>query len=246
MKHQFNDGGRKEAGRKGSTGDCVCRAIAIVTGIPYEEVYRKLAEGTAAQRKSKRTPKKARTASAGINVGRKWFKEYMKSLGFIWVPTMTVGSGCKVHLREDELPKGRLVVHVSKHSTAVIDGVIHDTYDPSREGTRCVYGYYIFAKEGDQVCPNCKGSGKWDCVATIIDKAGPRLAPAVRMNCFTCEGLGKVDPIEQERKKKEADDFWCSCGNPSGEVDSFDDGEGEMCFKHHYCCRDCGKVYQVG
>jgi hypothetical protein len=25
----------------------------------------------------------------------------------------------------------------------VIDGVIHDTFDPSRGGTRCVYGYWI-------------------------------------------------------------------------------------------------------
>jgi len=25
---------------------------------------------------------------------------------------------------------------------AVIDGVINDTYDCSREGTRCVYGYW--------------------------------------------------------------------------------------------------------
>jgi hypothetical protein len=24
----------------------------------------------------------------------------------------------------------------------VIDGVIHDTHDCSRNGTRCVYGYY--------------------------------------------------------------------------------------------------------
>jgi len=29
-----------------------------------------------------------------------------------------------------------------KHTTAVIDGIIHDTYDPSRAGTRCVYGYF--------------------------------------------------------------------------------------------------------
>jgi hypothetical protein len=32
---------------------------------------------------------------------------------------------------------------VSKHYCAVIDGVIHDTSDPSRDGTRCVYGYWI-------------------------------------------------------------------------------------------------------
>ena len=28
--------------------------------------------------------------------------------------------------------------------TAVIDGVINDTYDPSRGGKRCVYGYWVF------------------------------------------------------------------------------------------------------
>ncbi len=37
---------------------------------------------------------------------------------------------------------GRLIVSVSKHMTAVIDGVIHDTHNPSRDGTRCVYGYW--------------------------------------------------------------------------------------------------------
>ena len=55
---------------------------------------------------------------------------------------MAIGSGCKVHLRADELPSGRLIVSVSKHLTAVIDGVIHDNHDPSRDGTRCVYGYF--------------------------------------------------------------------------------------------------------
>ena len=47
---------------------------------------------------------------------------------------MKVGQGCKVHLREDELPSGRIIVSVSKHLTAVIDGGCHDTYDPSRDG----------------------------------------------------------------------------------------------------------------
>jgi hypothetical protein len=66
----------------------------------------------------------------------------MKQLGWMWTPTMQIGSGCTVHLRADELPPGRLVVSVSKHLTAVIDGVIHDTHDCSRRGTRCVYGYW--------------------------------------------------------------------------------------------------------
>jgi hypothetical protein len=59
---------------------------------------------------------------------------------------MAIGQGCKVHLRATELPAGRLIVQVSKHLVAVIDGVIRDTSDPSRGGKRCVYGYY--SREG--------------------------------------------------------------------------------------------------
>jgi hypothetical protein len=140
-KFVYNDGGRTKAGYKGDAGDCVCRAIAIVTGRPYEEIYAKLATETGRQRAGKRGK---RTASArnGINTKRKWFDDYMQSLGLVWVSCMSIGSGCQVHLRSDELPSGRLLVSVSRHMTAVIDGVIHDTHDPSRNGMRCVYGYY--------------------------------------------------------------------------------------------------------
>ena len=143
----YNDGGREAAGYKGDAGDCVCRSIAIAAQLPYQKVYDRLAEGNATQRKSKHdSGKRSRTARNGISTTRKWFKDYMISLGFTWVATMHIGSGCKVHLRKNELPSGRLVVQVSKHSTAVIDGVIHDTYDPSRDGTRCVYGYWVKEK----------------------------------------------------------------------------------------------------
>jgi len=147
LDYQYNDGGRQIAGRKGDTGDCVARSISIAANLPYQQVYDVLADGNATQRKSKHhTSKDAkRTASRGINVRRKWFKDYMQSLGFKWVPTMAIGSGCKVHLRKDELPMGRLVVAVSKHYTSIIDGVINDTYDPSRQATRCVYGYWRLA-----------------------------------------------------------------------------------------------------
>lgn len=149
QRFQYNDGGRSAAGYKGDTGDCVTRAICNASGLPYQEVYDVLANGNATQRKSKRqrggrfSNKGQRTAAKGIYTGRKWFKEYMKSIGFRWVPTMLVGQGCKVHLRGDELPAGRLVVAVSKHYTAMIDGIIIDTYSPDRNGTRCVYGYWI-------------------------------------------------------------------------------------------------------
>ena len=138
----FNDGGRAEAGYKGQTGDCVCRSICIVTGKSYDEVYQALAEGNFTQRKSKHSKKGKRTAANGINTKRKWFNEYMVSLGFKWVPTMFVGVGCKMHLKKEELPTGKIICKVSKYFVAVVDGVINDIYDCSREGTRCVYGYY--------------------------------------------------------------------------------------------------------
>lgn len=129
----FNDGGRAAAGFKGSADDCVCRSVAIVTGLPYREVYDVLARGTGAQRRTSRTGKRAASARNGINTKRKWFKDYAASLGLVWVPTMRIGEGCKVHLCAEELPAGRLVVAVSRHYTAMIDGVIHDTFDPRRE-----------------------------------------------------------------------------------------------------------------
>ena len=143
-----NDGGREAAGRAKS-GDCVCRAIAVATRKPYMEIYTRLAEGNAKQRITKRTARTGRgkkTARNGIHTSRKWFKDYMAELGFVWTPTMGIGTGCCVHLKRGELPAGRLVVAVSNHYTAVIDGVIHDTYDPSRGGTRCVYGYWELAQ----------------------------------------------------------------------------------------------------
>jgi len=142
MTYQYNDGGRKAAGFKGTTGDCVARAVAIASGLPYSEVYAILAEGTGSQRAGK-AGKRSASARNGINVSRKWFKDYMTSIGFVWVPTMGIGTGCKVHLNADELPKGRLIVSVSKHYTALIDGVINDLYNPDRGGKRCVYGYWI-------------------------------------------------------------------------------------------------------
>jgi hypothetical protein len=140
----LDDGGRAAAGFKGNAGDCVCRAVAIASGRPYAEIYAALAGGTGAQRAGKRG-KRSASARNGINVGRKWFKDYMRGIGFSWTPTMQIGSGCTTHLREGEAPRyGRHVAMVSKHATALVDGVIRDTHDPSRGGTRCVYGYWTF------------------------------------------------------------------------------------------------------
>jgi hypothetical protein len=147
MEHfKYNDGGRSTY-FKGSGGDCVTRAIAIAMQKDYKEVYDILAEGNQNQRKGKYEKKSKagkKTALNGISTTRKWFKDQMKEWGFEWIPTMQIGQGCKVHLKADELPRGRIICSLSRHYAAVIDGVINDTHDCSRSGTRCVYGYWKY------------------------------------------------------------------------------------------------------
>jgi hypothetical protein len=135
----IDDGGRAAAGFKGSADDCVARAVAIATGKPYAEVYNELNALGAAERRIKTRRGKS---SARTGVYKPTTRRYLASLGWKWHPTMQVGQGTKVHLRDGELPSGRLIVQVSRHVVAVIDGVMHDTHNPSRNGQRAVYGYY--------------------------------------------------------------------------------------------------------
>lgn len=140
----YDDGGRAAAGFKGNTGDCGVRAIAIATGQPYLTVYNLVNELC----KNEVLPKGAKRGSnARTGLHKGIMHQYMESLGWHWIPTMKFGQGCKVHVRSGELPtKGSLVLNLSRHFAAVVDGVLRDTYDSSRGGTRCVYGYWI--KEG--------------------------------------------------------------------------------------------------
>ena len=144
---QLNDGGREKAGFKGGVGDCVVRSIAIAAKLPYLQVYEDLRSANQhyAELKNDRLARRLNNKGSSPRNGnhRNVFHDYILGLGFEWVPTMKVGAGCRVHLRPNELPDGTLIVKVSKHLTAIVDGVIQDTHNPSRGGNRCVYGYYI-------------------------------------------------------------------------------------------------------
>lgn len=219
-KFQVNDGGRAAAGYKGKAGDCVCRAVAIASGRPYQEIYDRLAKGNAAQRKGKRSrPSKGdgqETADHGIIVRRKWFKDYMVELGATWVPTMKIGSGCQVHLRSDELPAGRLVVAVSRHYTTVINGVINDTYDCSREGTRCVYGYWMFPATGGQVASVPPVRSAVQPAKRSRKVAAPSKATADRPRKATPARQAATlinDPCEKLMITLLGDPFWGRSGN---------------------------------
>lgn len=127
-----DDGGRAAAGFKGHCGDCVTRSIAIVTGRPYQEVYDALKVLAKGER-----PRRGKRSSIRDGVRRNTVRRYLQSLGYRFTPTMGIGTGCRVHLHDGELPSGRLIVSLSGHFTAVIDGVIRDTFNPQRE-THCI------------------------------------------------------------------------------------------------------------
>jgi len=138
----ISDGGRSKY-FKGEAGDCVTRAICNATGKDYLDVYNALNEFGKAENVKHHRGNKHSNARTGVF--KETIRSYLESIGWEWVPTMFIGKGCTVHLRTDELPKGILIVNVSKHTTCVKDGILYDTEDCSRDGARCVYGYYIHA-----------------------------------------------------------------------------------------------------
>lgn len=131
MKYVYNDGGRSKY-FKGEARDCVTRAIAIATNRDYKEVYNEVAKIIGY------TPRNG--------VKKKDTKKVMEKLGFKWIPCMGIGTGCTIHLKENELPNGIIICRVTGHICCVIDKVINDTFDPSRDETRCVYGYWIIRR----------------------------------------------------------------------------------------------------
>src|ERR1700685_3927851 len=118
---RYHDGGRAATGYRGKTGDCVVRSIAIATGLPYQHIYDLVNRASTRERTGTR---KRGISNARTGVYKSTIHRVMKELGWTWTPTMQIGSGCKVHLRPNELPSGRLVVSVSKHLTTMIDGII--------------------------------------------------------------------------------------------------------------------------
>lgn len=153
----YDDGGRSQAGYSGTTGDCFVRAASIASGLPYQYIYDLVKEEACRERINTKR-RKGRRSSPRTGVWPATAARVLSRLGFEKVSVMTIGTGCTTHLRSDELPsQGRLIVNLSRHFAAVIDSVLMDLSDCSREGTRCVYSYWINAI--------------WGCATTAEDKA---------------------------------------------------------------------------
>lgn len=151
-----DDGGREAAGFRGLANDCVTRAVAIALRELHGahddagEIYRDVYDDVAARCRAAGRPKSGRNP-----VPKRVVRELMAARGFDWHATMSIGSGCRVHLDAGELPAGIIVASVSKHVVAVVDGIVRDTHDSTRGGSRCVYGYWTLVDaEGHDFIPS--------------------------------------------------------------------------------------------
>lgn len=155
--------------RMRSRGASLIRALTIVWGWTDEQVRaalqaemnKRLAE-VRAQKRVYRSQVDKYSANAWNGVPRDVVDEVMSGAGWEWVPVMSVGAGAgeRMHVRYQELPEealaDRVVLRCSADEyVAVVGGVVRHPEDPSRNGSRTVYGYYaqagvreLFAPEG--------------------------------------------------------------------------------------------------
>jgi|WetSurSiteA1Bulk_404760.scaffolds.fasta_scaffold03388_10 hypothetical protein len=99
-------------------------------------------------------------------------------------------------------------------------------------------------------CPVCNGAGKQTITFTEVEadeKTGlliAKKAPSFQIDCVWCKGKGIVTPKEK-KVHTYYKTIWCECLEDHG-VKFYDDGEHPQLSKHHYRCKKCGKVTQIG
>lgn len=128
---KWDDGGRSTCGFVGLTGDCVTRAISIATGIAYRDVYQTL---------------KDRYGSSPRNgVPRSVYAPFLDELK--WQVNSTAGPSIPVEAFDFQ--SGIHIVLVQdaygrkSHLCTVVDGVLHDTWDPrDDENSFFVFQYW--------------------------------------------------------------------------------------------------------
>lgn len=137
MKFVYSDGGRAEAGFKGTTGDCAARALAIVEGMPYKEAYDLI---NAYAKKERRKKKSSARTGVWINT----YKKVLKDLDYEWVPLASIGKPAP-KLTNESVPFGRVIARLTRHYCAVVDHEIQDNHDPRDNlyGEKAVYGYWV-------------------------------------------------------------------------------------------------------
>ena len=93
-------------------------------------------------------------------------------------------------------------------------------------------------------CTACKGEKKISVTAHILQNGKMVPQPPVKVGCVTCNGKGHLT-LEEKMQVEFEKTMWCRCekDHPTTFVD---DGESDICHKHHWTCNHCGKITQIG
>lgn len=119
-----DDGGRAAAGFKGRTGDCVTRATAIISGLPYKDIYTMMAEANATSKQAAKKGKAQKTARNGI-----YRKDYEKVFSTIGLTKVKLPQGPRPTYSEAYEAYGDCIVTTRGHMAAIKDGNLRDTFD---------------------------------------------------------------------------------------------------------------------
>jgi len=124
-KYIYDDGGRRKAGYRRQANDCVVRAIAIASEMPYESIRTALEAMAKAQSRQ----------CVDKGVFRETFHPLLTDMGWHyegpWMPTPIW-----------DIPLGRVICRLQHHLVAVIDGMPHDTHNAFRGKKRDILAYY--------------------------------------------------------------------------------------------------------
>lgn len=113
----YDNGGRWDAGFKGYARDCVVRALAIVTGAPYSDLYDQLSD----------TAKSAGQQTARNGMYPSTYRPVYEAHGLTY-------TRCDDHKQRldrelvESMPTGA-IIHLSGHVVAVVDGELRDIGD---------------------------------------------------------------------------------------------------------------------
>ena len=131
--YQHDDGGRRAAGYRGRTGDCIVRAIAICTGQDYRAIYLTMAEqmkrngytasgnAYATSERNRRAPRRRGQLNA-----KRVQNHVLELHGFRKV---RLPAGARPTFTEAHRRYGDCIVGTTKHMAAIVDGALRDTWD---------------------------------------------------------------------------------------------------------------------
>lgn len=145
-----SDGGRADAGYKGTTGDCGVRSAAIVTGLPYKQVYDELHMMQLAFLGNKKRTQKWRKAidnkgyygSPRNGVYREVMHPFAEAHGLQWIALAKIGEPVvRVHEVASRWPNSSMILNLQGHYSVLDKGVNLDTW--KQHPNKRVYGVWI-------------------------------------------------------------------------------------------------------